>query len=202
MPKKEKDPLAERVVLYRALMSGSLAQSRDPCSAVRKRFERFARQEGGSLYTLFRRCLGNAESARDLLQDTLLEAWKNLARYDSSRPFGAWIFRIGHNRMRNYLRRQRLENRTIVPLAWEPLSEVPAPAQHALERERQEQLERALVQLPLRQRLAVLLRYQEQLSCREIGDILEMTPNAVSIQLHQARRTLKKCLGKNYVGGG
>ncbi|MBI4607118.1 MAG: sigma-70 family RNA polymerase sigma factor [Planctomycetes bacterium] len=158
-------------------------------------FERFARSEAGPLYTLLVRVTGDVEAARDLLQDTLLDAWRNLAAYDPSRPLRNWIFRLGQNRLRNFLRRKRLEGRWMRALDEEPASE--AGSRDAEARERGEVLERALLRLRAEQRVVLLLRYQEDLSCAEIADLLDTTPNAVSIQLHHARKRLREILEKH-----
>lgn len=168
---------------------------------VDRRLEAFARTEAGDLYSLFRRCLGNAEEAADLVQETLLYAWKNLALYDRERPFRAWIFRIGQNRLRTFLKRRRLHR------AFEQEAErrgPPAsvePAQSATIVDERRRLDQAIAALPERQRIAVILRYQQGLSCREIGEILEMSENAVSIQLHHARREMRQSIGEAESGG-
>jgi len=90
-------------------------------------FEELVEAASGPLYTHFARVTGDPESARDLLQDTLLRAWKGLASYDLSRPFRLWIFRIGQNSLRNYLRRRRLEVQWLQPLVDEPVSRDSGP---------------------------------------------------------------------------
>jgi RNA polymerase sigma-70 factor (ECF subfamily) len=160
------------------------------------RLERFARDGSGRLYGLLLRATGNAETARDLLQETLMDAFRKLDAYDASLPLENWVFRIGQNRLRNFLRRQRLERKWMEPLAGDPIS----PESDAHEARDGELLERALLRLPGVQRVAVLLRYQEDLTCAEIGAVLGMTPNAVSIQLHRARRALKGLL-RELTGG-
>jgi RNA polymerase sigma-70 factor (ECF subfamily) len=173
----------------------------DQRDEARARLEAYARQEAGPLYTLFRRAIGDAQRARDLLQDTLLDAWRNVERYDRSRPLAAWVFRIGQNRLRNFLRRQELEHAHVRPLGSDHAGGQPGPEVASLRRERHELLEEALLRLPPDQRLATILRYQEAWSCSEIGEALDMTPNAVSIQLHRARRRLRALLEQKLVGG-
>ncbi len=169
-------------------------------ASAREQLEAFSREETASLYTLFLRALGDKEAARDLLQDTLLDAWKHLARYDATRPFRAWIYRIGQNRLRNYLRRRGLEKQWFQAMPTNPQTQRPSPPGLLLAKERSEVLESSLLRLPVRQRVAVLLRYQEGLSCKDIGEIVDMTPNAVSMQLHHARKALKKLVGDRLVG--
>jgi RNA polymerase sigma-70 factor (ECF subfamily) len=169
-------------------------------ASARERLEVFSREEAGSLYTLFLRTSGDKEAARDLLQDTLLDAWKNLDRYDVALPFRAWIYRIGQNRLRNYLRRRGLEKQWFQKMPLSSRTRKPSPSGLLLAKERSEVLEDALLRLPPRQRVVILLRYQEELSCKDIGEIVDLTPNAVSIQLHHARQALKKLIGDRLVG--
>jgi RNA polymerase sigma-70 factor (ECF subfamily) len=182
-------------------MSGIESLPADPISPARSGLERFAREDADALYTVFRRCLGDAELARDALQDTLLDAWKHRARYDPARPFRAWLFCIGRNRLRNLLRRRRLERRRMRLLSEEIESSGPRPGSRLLELERRQSIERAILGLSPEQRVAVILRYQEGFSCGEIGAVLGATANAVSIQLHRARRELKRALGSTLSGG-
>jgi RNA polymerase sigma-70 factor (ECF subfamily) len=153
------------------------------------RLERFARDGSGPLYGLLLRGTGNPETAKDLLQETLMEVFRKIETYDVKLPLENWVFRIGQNRLRNFLRRQSLERAWLKPLTDDPVSPAADPRDTG-----DELLERALLRLPVAQRWAVLLRYQEDMTCAEIGAVLEMTPNAVSIHLHRARRALKGLL--------
>jgi len=173
-------------------------KAEDAAPSQRLRFEAYARDETGRLHAFFRRSLGDEHLARDLVQETLLDAWRARSTYDPSYSFEGWVFRIGQNRMRNLLRRRRLERRWM-----QPLDAVPEPPGQAglggaglspAESDAVERLERALRGIPVRQRIALVLRYQEGKSCAEIGEVLDMTPNAVSIQLYHARRTLRGLL--------
>ncbi len=164
-----------------------------------RQLERFAREESDTLYSLFRRAVGDADVARDLLQDTFHDAWRNIDRYDEERPFRHWIIRIGLNRLRSFLRRQKLERKWVGTLAAEPPTDAP-PDRRARADESARKLEAAIERLPEKQRVAILLRYHEGLSCAEIGDVLDTTPNAVSIQLHRARHNLRRWLGDSPLG--
>jgi RNA polymerase sigma-70 factor (ECF subfamily) len=161
------------------------------------RLEAFARDGSGPLHGLFLRATGNAETAKDLLQETLMEALRKLDTYDVELPLENWVFRIGQNRLRNYLRRQRLERTWWKPLAGEPAASGAAPGDMG----DSEVLEGALLRLPGVQRSAILMRYREDMTCAEIGVVLGITPNAVSIQLHRARRALRGLLQERTGGG-
>ena len=66
------------------------------------------------LFRFCRRLVGHEEDARDLAQDALLKATRALDRYDTSRPFAPWIYRIARNGCLNHLERRRV--RSAAPL--------------------------------------------------------------------------------------
>jgi len=146
------------------------------------------------LEALFFRSLRDAEVARDLAQETLLKAWSKRESYDPTRPLRHWVFQIGVNLLRNHLRRKTLERATLPSLAADPANRE-TPTKRLAKREKESELEEAISLLPEGQREVVLMRYQEELSCKAIGEILGITPNAVSIRLHHARRALRDLLG-------
>jgi len=166
-----------------------------PMGRRTERLEDFARDEADALLALFRRSLRDAEAAQDLVQDTLLAAWRSRGSYDPDRPFRNWIFRIGINRLRNHLRRLKLENQAMRPLKLDPAGGE-RPTRRFADIERGERIEEAVCELPGRQREIFLLRYQEGMTCIDIADALETTPNAISIQLHHARKKLREHLGQ------
>ncbi len=149
--------------------------------------EQFAKNDTRALYSYLRRELGDPEQARDVLQDTLVHATDRLPQFDSSKgSMRAWLFRLGQNRMRNLLRRREVESRATVQL-----TPVPTPLELADAKQRRRQLEEAIQCLPSKQRQTLLLRYQEGMSCAKIAALLGISPNAVSLQLHKARRSIQ-----------
>lgn len=173
--------------------SGPAASSPDA-----SRVEHFARHEADRLYSLFRRTCGDADDAADLLQDTLADALRHLAAYDRDRPFAAWIWRIGQNRLRNWLRRRRLEARVFRPAMPHELAvdDAQTRSRESGEDERRERLEAALGELSDESRAIVLLRYREGRSCREIAEAIGKSPNAVSILLYHARERLRSSVAR------
>lgn len=123
-----------------------------------------------------------------------MEACRKLHLYDPGRPFGGWIFRIGQNRLRNLLRRRGIERKglRVLEARAERGTAEDVVERRAMESEDRRLTEAAIAGLPVEERLCILLRYQEDLSCSEIGEILGSTANAVSIHLHRARRRLRE----------
>ncbi len=123
-------------------------------------------------------------AAEDLAQETLLEAWRSLARFDGRCRLGTWLFGILRNRWLKSLRKQP-------PVQWkEELTRVTAsgagPAPEALLEKTEEsaRLRQLLAQLPEHQRSVLELRFFGQASLQEIARELDCQIGTVKSRLH------------------
>ena len=134
------------------------------------------------------------ERAEDLAAEILLKARFRLDRFDASRPFAPWLFKIGANRCWDETRRVRrfepLDDEGVEAL----VSGSPTPLDELITAERRERLGRALDRLPARQRFAITLRYGADLSYREIAETLGVTETNVGVLLLRGRRGLRRFL--------
>ena len=160
------------------------------------------------------RILGSLQDAEDLLQETLLAAWRGLGRYEERASLRVWLYRIATNRCLNALRDRRRrpqEYRAMVeppeptrltePLWLEPYPDVllDGPGDGALgPAARYEATEAtalafvaALQHLPPRQRCVLVLRDVLGLRSAEVATILDTTETAVKGALQRARATLR-----------
>lgn len=138
------------------------------------------------------------DHARDLVQEAVLKAWKNLELYDGKRRFSTWLFRIGVNLAISVRRRRLLEARLQDPAENRGprarMTPPETPVEVALLKEDTERLRRAVAALPDRYREVLRMRFVDGLSCKEIADTLETTPNTVSIVLFRAKQRLREDL--------
>ncbi|WP_238176962.1 sigma-70 family RNA polymerase sigma factor [Kribbella sp. VKM Ac-2566] len=159
------------------------------------------------------RMLGSIADAEDLVQETLLAAWRGIGQFEGRATVRAWLFRIATNRCLNALRAasrrpheqstglvvpeqtRRFEPSWLEPYPDALLDEIPdtAPGPHA----RYEKLESiklafiiALQQLPPRQRAVLILRDVLGYRAAEVADMLETSEAAVNSALKRARATL------------
>ena len=138
------------------------------------------------------RILGNREDAEDMTQESFLAALEKLHTFDTSRPFGPWLFRIVANRSLN-ARKARAVRRA-EPIPDDLAAGGASPLAEVERRERGESLRAALESLPERQRQIVRLFELEGFSSIEIGDMLGMPDGTVRWHLHQARAALRAAL--------
>jgi RNA polymerase sigma-70 factor (ECF subfamily) len=161
--------------------------------------ELVSRHKGG-LYRLLRRYLGDAEEAQEAAHEAFIAAWSALGRYDSARPFGAWLRTIAINKARD--RGRRLAFRRVI-FGDRPPEDTAArherdpgatPLEALLQQERLSRLDRAVARLPAALKEPLLLTAIEGLSHLQAGAILNISPKAVETRVYRARRALAEAL--------
>jgi RNA polymerase sigma-70 factor (ECF subfamily) len=130
--------------------------------------------------------------AEDLAQESFLRALTNLATFQAGGNFRAWLFRIAHNQWAN---QRRSGKRTRLPFPHDVPARGESPAEAAMGREALAQLARAVGRLPSDYRAAFLLRAEEGLSFREIGEVLAIAEETARWRVCKARRKLMQVMG-------
>jgi RNA polymerase sigma-70 factor (ECF subfamily) len=134
------------------------------------------------------RLLGSVEDAQDASQEVFLRLHKHLRRFDDSRAFGPWLYRVTVNVCRDLARRRR----TDVRLDSVELQE-PAVQTDQYDREEQRRIVRlALGKLPHKERAALVLRDIEGLATGEVARILGSSEATVRSQVSSARVKVKR----------
>lgn len=134
-------------------------------------YERFA----SGAYRLCYSLLLNEQDAEDILQESFVYAFKNLHRYDQNKAsFKTWLYTIAVSRCRNTYRRKRFMTVDISQLLGFELKAPPAEAPEAsiIRRDAEEAIQQALIDLSPRLREAIVLRYGQGLTYREIADVM------------------------------
>ena len=137
----------------------------------------------------------------DLLQDIALGIVMALPKFREECSLRTFVFRIAHNRGLDHAwkRKQTRERGVDTPAGGEHATEAVhckerTPEQTAAHRKKLEQFSRALRELPVKQRQVMTLAL-EGLTHAEVGEVLGIEENNVSVRLHRARAELKKALG-------
>jgi len=176
----------------------------DPKRAKQTEFEREALAHLGTLLAVSSRLTRSSVEAEDLVQDTLLKALRARDHFAPGSNMRAWLLRILTNTFINRYRRGGLERSVLEgpdadPLAdgWVGAATMEAmrdPESGALRSILAKEIVRALDELPEEFRLAVVLSDVEELSYREIADIMGCPIGTVMSRLHRGRRLLKRRL--------
>ena len=141
---------------------------------------------------LSRRVLGNEADAEEIVQEALLRVWLNAARWRPTAAFRTWFYRIVLNLCLN--RKRRAPFATLADID-EPADPAPDPVHQIEHRETDRLVAAAIANLPERQRIAVVLTYQEGMSNADTAAVLGTTISGVETLLVRARRALRKALG-------
>jgi RNA polymerase sigma-70 factor (ECF subfamily) len=141
--------------------------------------------------------LGNADDARDALQDAFVKAYDSLARFDLRRPFGPWFFQILRNQCRDVLRsrqarfrREALDER----LEMRPADEEDGPERRRERAAVREAVWEALEAIGEEHREVLVLKELQGFRYAEIAEILDIPEGTVASRLFHARKALHDAL--------
>jgi len=130
-------------------------------------------------------------AAEDLSQEVFIAAFAKLSSHDSGRcKFSTWLLTIARNRSINYLRRQKRKE-TELPVNRSPNTD---PARAMCREEFYQQLDRALNELPQRQKRAFVLAEFQQLPYDEIAQIECVSIGTVRSRIHRAKEKLRSLM--------
>ena len=152
---------------------------------------------------LCRHMLRSAEAAEDAASEVFLRLRRAIPGYDPAQPFVRWLLSVASHHAIDVLRRRRLEGRLFADGEVEGLDErddaggagsAPSPLSEVLLAEQKAAVRAALLALPERYRLPLVLRYYGDLPYEEIARQLGLTRNHVATLIFRAKHALRRAL--------
>jgi RNA polymerase sigma-70 factor, ECF subfamily len=145
------------------------------------------------------RMLGSPHDAEDIVQDTLLRAWRALDRFEPRATLQSWLYRIATNACLDELERRPKRPEPIEPFPSELLDQAASPiydpaARYALREGMELALLSAIQLLPGRQRAILILRDVLGWTGPEVASLLDTTVASVNSALQRARATIDGAL--------
>ncbi len=148
---------------------------------------------------LIYRHTNDAETTKDLCQETFLKAYKSLTKFKGESAFYSWLYRIAMNCCIDYARQQT--RRKTVPYdefttgTEEVLiSKFPSPSHLVEMEELGDIINKAVDQLPTKQRRVFKLRYEQKMQIKEVAVHINRSEGTVKTHLHHAHKRLRELL--------
>jgi RNA polymerase sigma-70 factor (ECF subfamily) len=153
------------------------------------------------IYNLALKMLGNPDLAEDILQETFVNAYRAIDRFEGRAHVSTWLYRIAHNAVLMRLRKEKgipdlksleddLDLDTVsVGEGWQD-----GPERQLLRSELLEEMDAALANLSEALRVVFVLRDIDGLSTAETAEVLDLSETAVKSRLHRARLALREQL--------
>lgn len=161
----------------RAIVADVRAGDRERFAVLVTRYERM-------VFALATRMTGSRDEAQDVMQSSFLAAYRQLGDFRGDATFKTWLYGIALNECRMLYRKS---GRT-TPLDTIAEPAAPATGAHALDRIT---LRKLVARLPEKQRAAVLLRVCDDLSFREIGEIVGSSEASAKVNFFHAVKKLR-----------
>jgi RNA polymerase sigma-70 factor (ECF subfamily) len=167
-------------------------------------FRTLVERHSRSVFRLAYRMTGNEQDAEDVVQESMLRAYKQLAKFDERASFGTWLYRIASNCSLDLVRarKRRAQNQAVAPegeLEMEnPVLAVPTldpnPERMALSGEVREKLTAAMGELSATERSAFVLRHFEGMCIEDVSRVLGCQPGAAKHSVFRAVQKLRRAL--------
>lgn len=168
-----------------AYLVGSIANG--DADAVRPLIERYEKP----LAALLQRALGASPDVDDVFQETWIRVVRSAHRYDPSQRFSAWLFAIAWNLVKD--RWSRREPQDDVDLA-EMASPERSPEERVVDADRARRVRGMVAKLPERLAQAILLRYFEELSEKDVAERLGIPLGTVKSRIHHGLKRLAQAI--------
>jgi RNA polymerase sigma-70 factor, ECF subfamily len=157
------------------------------------------------------RMIRDLDEAEDLAQAVFIRVYQSANRYQASAKFSTWVFTIARHLCLNEIRRRGRHPADSLESSQTDNENQPAkqfqdsrtfsPPQAFLQGELEAKIQEAVAELPEKQRLAISLCQEDELSYEEIAEVLECSVSATKSLIHRGRETLKQRL-KPYLQSG
>ena len=160
-------------------------------------YDRYA----GKIYAKCLTLLKNEAWAEDATQEIFTKIFMNLVRFREKSKFSTWVYSITYNYCIDYLRRKKKQKSVLTDdLERAPdLADDEVPDKELLEMDLM-QLKVVLKKLSVDDSAILLMKYQDEMSIKEIAEVLNKTESAVKMQIKRAKERAKKLRRREFLG--
>jgi RNA polymerase sigma-70 factor (ECF subfamily) len=161
-------------------------------------------EHGGMVFSLGRRMCNSAEEAEDLVQETFLQAYRSWSQFEGRSTVKTWLYtiamrtcqRLQRKRVGQPARMSSLES--LLPMGEATMgvldTEADSPLDMQMRMEGKQQIEEAIVELPIEFRVPLILKDILGFSIKEVAEITEIKVATVKTRVHRARLRLRQAM--------
>lgn len=153
------------------------------------------------LFRLAFRMTGNEQDAEDMVQETLLRAYRRIDKFDERASFRTWLYRIAVNCSLDLVRLRKRRSELAGPVdpdMDDPLDSLPAPGptpdRMAMSEQARSRIAVALEELSVSEKTAFVLRHFENLCIEDVSRVMECRPGAARHSVFRAVQKLRRAL--------
>jgi len=160
----------------------------------REAFNVLVNEFSESLYWQIRKMVLNHDDANDVLQNTLIKAWNNIAQFRGESRLSTWLFRIAINESYTFLNKERQRNLSSMTDLEDVMVQSLQSDPYFSGDEAALKLQRAILSLPDKQRLVFNMKYYNDMKYEEISEILGTSVGALKASYHHAVKKVEAYL--------
>ncbi|MCK4781742.1 RNA polymerase sigma factor [Candidatus Parcubacteria bacterium] len=140
-----------------------------------------------------RKFLSDNEDISDIIQEIFIKAYTNIQSFDINRKFSSWLYRIAHNELVNALKKRKKNTLPLFDLdTFLPYSiKDDSFSQDIDSQDTQKMINKCLDQLEPKYREPIILYYLEDLSYKEIAEVMRIPISTVGIRIKRAKEKMK-----------
>lgn len=146
------------------------------------------------IYWHIRRLVIDHDDTDDLVQDTFVKIWKNLANFRSDSQLYTWIYRIATNESITFLNKKKLKNNISLDDVSSELAETLASSSYFDGDKVQRKLQEAILTLPEKQRIVFNMKYFDDMKYDQISEVLGTSVGALKASFHIAAKKIESFL--------
>lgn len=146
------------------------------------------------IYWHIRRLVIDHDDADDLVQETFIKVWKNLANFRSESQLYTWIYRIATNESITFLNKKKLKNNISLDDINTELADSLTSSSYFDGDKAQRKLQEAILTLPDKQRIIFNMKYFDDMKYDEISEVLGTSVGALKASFHIAVKKIESIL--------
>ncbi|MGM0901899.1 MAG: RNA polymerase sigma factor [Bacillota bacterium] len=163
---------------------------KDVLSGNKQAYAHIINKYKNQVYATILRMTKDPYDAQDLVQEAFIKVYNQLEKYDGKGAFSSWLYRVAINHCMDEFRKKRYKMKQ-VEIREDQITNPNHPEVVFMKKEKNRQLEKLIRTLPEDERMIILLRYVNELSYIEIGELVGLPVSSVRNKLHRAKKKLR-----------